>query len=84
MFANIIQAEAADDGCECEEENKDLKKHIVLLKQQMENKDRKIKELENKLSCGFKNSSYVVSFNRRNSATQVIPANCYVFSEHEQ
>ena len=74
LFANTVQAEDADDGLESEEENKDLKRQVVFLKQQMENKDRKIKELENQLASGIKKSSSVVSYNRRNSATQVITA----------
>ena len=49
----------------------------MFLKQQMEDKDRKINELENQLASSFKKSSSGVSFNRRNSATQVLPFNFY-------
>ena len=61
-----------------------MKRQVAFLKQQMWDKDRKIKELENQLASSFKKSSSGVSFNRRNSATQVLPFNFYSFSELQQ
>ena len=67
LFENIFKTKAE----ELEEENKDLKRQVLFLKQQLNDKDRKIKQLEEQVSSGLKESSSVSSFPCQNSTTQV-------------
>ena len=54
------------------EENEDLKRQLVFLRQQLEGKNRQIKCLENQVAWGIKESSAVVPVLRKNSASQVL------------
>ena len=53
------------------EENEDLRRQLVFLQQQLEEKDRQIKYLENQVACGIKESA-VISVLRKSSASQVL------------
>ena len=86
LYTNIVREEAAEDGLEkvnelemianndrrIVEENEDLKRQLVFLRQQLEEKDRQIKYLENQVACGIKTTSAVVPIIRQNSASQVL------------
>jgi len=54
------------------EENQDLKRQLVFLRQQLEEKDRKIKCLENQVASGLKqvSSSTKISVTQKNTASQ--------------
>ena len=86
LYANIVSMGAADHGPEkandremfanddrkTVEENQDLQRQLVFLQQQLKEKDRRIKCLEDQVATGSKKYSAGTSGTRQNSASQVL------------